>query len=182
MLQELVDLIRDRLLPPTMVSRSITKNIVASGSAHDAGDVLNDVAGGQWLIKNAVSENGGSGYITKAQVHTEVEAQSERIAIQVFTKPVTSTMADDAAAVSPNPTDEPYFEDEIAMPALSARGDGSYSVATPSTVGNIPIAFTCEPNSRDLFLKPITVDATTHTAGERMTIKIKIERLKTAKE
>ena len=179
MLQELINLIRERLFPSTIVNRSITKNIVAGGSTHDAGDVLNDATGGQWRIRNAAKKKGGSGYIVKAQVHTEVEAQSFRTALQVFTQPVTSTMADDAAAVSPNPADEPFFEDEIALPALAARGDGSYAVATPSTVGNLPLAFTCEPGSRDLFIKPIAVDATTFTAGEKLTLKFKIERFET---
>ncbi len=179
MLQELINLIRERLFPPTIVNRSISKQIVASGSVHAAGDVLNDATGGQWRIRDAAKKKGGSGYIMKAQAHTEVEAQDFRIALQVFTSPVTSTMVDNAPAVSPNPADEPFFEDEILLDPLQARGDGSYAVATPSTVGNVPIAFTCEPGSRDLYIKPIAVDATTFTAGEKLTLKFKIERFET---
>ncbi len=179
MLQEILDFLRESIFPPTIVNRSISKLLVAGSSTHDAGDVMNDANAGQWVIKDAARVNGGSGYITKAQAHTQVESQSFRIALQVFTRPVTSTMTDDAAAVSPNPVDEQFFEDEIVLPALASRGDGSYAVATPSTVGNLPLAFTCEPNSRDLYIKPIAIDVTTFTAGEKLTLKFKIERFKT---
>lgn len=180
MLLDLINLIRDRVFPPTMVSISVTKELVASGNTHDAGDYLNDSKVKSWIFRNAAKELGGSGYITKAQVHTEVEAQTERIALQVYTEEPTTTLTDDTAATSPNTTDEAFFEDEILLPALIARGDGSYSVATPGTAGSLPLAFTCEPGSRDLFIAVITLDATTHTATERMTVKLKIERLKTA--
>ena len=90
-------------------------------------------------------------------------------------------MTDDGAADAPNTVDEQSFEDEIAMDPLVARGDGSYAVATPSTSGNLPLAFTCKPDSKSIFLGVITLDPTTFTAGERLTIKMKILRYKTSR-
>ena len=170
------------VMSPTIVNITISKNLIATGSAHAAGDVLNDSLAGQWIIRNAARIKGGSGYITKVQAHTEVESQTFRIAVQVFVAPVTSVLTDNSAAASPNPADEPFFEDEAELPALHGRGDGSFTVATPSTVGNLPLAFTCEPESRALYLNVIAVDATTFTAGERLTLKFKIERYNTARK
>ncbi len=182
MLDKLIKLIKERLFPPSVVSVSVTKAIVAGGSTHEAGDYLNGTDVLAWKFSNMAKENGGSVELVNAKIHTEVEAQSHRIALQVFTLEPTATLTDDAAAASPNVVDEKFFEDEILLPALSARGDGSYAVATPSTVGNLPLIVTCEPDSRDIFLVPITLDATTHTAGEDMTVTLKGVQIKTARD
>ena len=182
MWKELLRLIRERLFPASIVSIKIHKNLVASGSAHSAGDILNDSLSHSWVIPNAAGEPGGSGYITKVQAHTQVESQTFRIASQVYTREPTATMVDNAGAANPNEADEEFFEDEIALPALLSRGDASYTVATPSTVGGLPFAFTCEPGSRDLYLNVIAVSATTFTAGERLDFKFKIERVKTVRD
>ena len=172
--------IRDRLDPPTIKLFRIQKNVGGDG-AHGANDVINDVGASQWIIKNAAAQKGGSGYITQLGINTEVESQTARIAVQVFTKAVTSTLVDDAPCVSPNTNDEPYMEGEITPPALTSRGDGSYTLATPSTVGGLPLGFTCLPSSRDLYLNVIAVDITSFDAGERMIVSGKIERMKTVR-
>ena len=179
MLDKLIKLIKERLFPPSVVTISVTKALVAGGNTHDAGDYLNGPDGLAWKFSNIAGEDGGSVEIVKAQVHTEVESQTERIALHVFTREPGDDLSDDDAAASPIAEDEPFFEDEILMNPLNSRGDGSFVVATPSTVGNLPLVATCEPGSRDLFIVPITIDATTHTAGENMTVKIKAIRLKT---
>ncbi len=179
MLRKLIDLIRERLFPPAMVSIPVSKNLVANGGTHDAGDYLNDATAKSWVLKNAAREKGGSGQIIKFQVYTPVASQTFRTAWQVFTREPITALTDDGAAASPVASDGPFFEDEIAMPALLSRGAASYAVATPSTTGNSPLAFTCLPGSRDLHLAGITLDATTFTAGALLTIKAKIERFKT---
>ena len=45
MLSKLIDLIRERLFPPAIVSISVSKKLVAGGGTHDAGDYINDAAG-----------------------------------------------------------------------------------------------------------------------------------------
>ena len=179
MLRKLIDLIRERLFPPAMVSISVSKQLIANASAHGAGDYLNDTTAQSWVLKNAAREKGGSLYITKFQVIAQPESQTFRTAWQVFTRAPITALTDNGAAASPVVSDEQFFEDEIAVPALLSRGAGSYAVATPSTTGNLPMAVTCLPGSRDLYLAGITLDATTFTATERLTIKVKIERFKT---
>lgn len=165
---------------PSLKKVRVVKYLEANGSAHAAGDVLseNDSAGlgTAWVFKNVVRRNGGSGAIVKAQAETEVESQTHRIAMQVYTKKPTCELDDNAAAVSPTPADAPYFEDEIVIPALSSRGDNSYAVATPSTSGNLPLYFTCEPDSKDLHIVAIAIDATTHTATEYLALTLEIDQ------
>ncbi len=179
MLRKLIDLIRERLFPPALVSVSVSKNLVGSANNHDAGDYINDAVAKSWVLKNIAREPGGSVYITNFKITTEVEGQSFRTAWQVFSREPITALTDDAAATSPAPSDEQFFQGEIAPPALLARGDASYTVATPSTTGNLPMAFTCLPGSRDLHLAGITLDATTFSATERMTITAIAERFKT---
>ncbi len=178
MLKKLIDLIRERLFPLSIVTIEVSKQLIANGSAHAAGDYLNDTTAKSWVLKNIAREKGGSVYITKFQVHTEVESQTFRTAWQVYTREPLTALTDNGAAASPAPAEEAFFEDEIVVPALLSRGDGSYAVATPG-IGNLPFLVTCDKGSRDLHLGAITLDATTFTAGERMTIKVKAERAKT---
>ncbi|KKK60337.1 hypothetical protein LCGC14_3025380, partial [marine sediment metagenome] len=90
MLKTIVRLIRDRLFPPTIVTRTVIKNLEANGSAHAAGDILSETdsagLGTPWVIKNAARKKGGSGIIHKAQLITEVESQTFRVAMQVYTR------------------------------------------------------------------------------------------------
>ncbi len=182
MLKTIIRLLREKLFLPTIVTRVVEKAIEANGSAHAAGDIISETdtagKGTPWIIQNAAKKKGGSGIIHKLQLVTEVESQTFRTAIQVYTKYPNCELDDNAAAASPVAGDEDFFEDEILLPAMISRGDGSYSVATPG-IGNLPLAFTCDPDSRDLYLVMIAVDATGFTATERMILKAKIEQVDT---
>ncbi len=167
------------LIAGKLITSSVKKNLEANGSAHAAGDVLSETdtasAGTAWHFKNVVPYEGGSGYIVKARAETQVESQTYRIALQLYTRnPSGAELDDNAAAASPTPADAPYFLDEILLPDLHSRGDNSYSVATPSTSGNLPLSFTCEGQSRDLWVVAIAVTATTHTATEYLKLELSI--------
>ena len=154
--------------------------IEANGNAHAAGDIMSnndtDGAGLPWIFRDAARIAGGSGRIIQAAADTQVESQEHRIALQVYTKYPTCELDDNAAAASPNPADGPYFVDEIALPALNDRGLNSYAVATPSTVGNLPLTFVCEKGSKDLYVVAITLANTTHTATEWLDLTLYIEQ------
>ncbi|KKM80020.1 hypothetical protein LCGC14_1344130, partial [marine sediment metagenome] len=154
--------------------------IEANGNAHAAGDILSnsdtDTAGLPWIFRDAARIAGGSGHIVQAAADTQVESQTYSIALQVYTKYPTCELDDNAAAASPNPADGPYFVDEIVIPQMSSRGDNSYAVATPSTAGNLPLAFVCENGSRDLYVVAIAVDSTSHTATEWLDLTLYIEQ------
>ena len=154
--------------------------IEALSSAHSAGDIMSNSdtngAGLPWIFRDAARIAGGSGRIVQAAADTQVESQTHRIVLQVYTKYPTCELDDNAGAASPNPADGPYFVDEIALPALNSRGLNSYAVATPSTVGNIPLTFVCEKGSKDLYVVAIALDATTHTATEWLDLTLYIEQ------
>lgn len=158
----------------------VRKQLAAGSSNHDAGDVMSESAtdgvGTAWTFRDAARIPGGSGRIIQATADTQVEGQTHKIALQVYTKYPTCELDDDSSAASPNPTDAPYFVDEILLPALHSRGDNSYTTATPSTAGNLPLTFVCEPGKRQLDLVVIAVEATTHTAGEWLDITLYIEQ------
>ncbi|KKM88888.1 hypothetical protein LCGC14_1254170 [marine sediment metagenome] len=158
----------------------VRKQLEANGSAHAAGDVLSesdsDGVGTAWTFHDVVRVPGGAGRIVQVTADTQVESQDYIIGLQVYTKYPTSELDDNAAAASPNPADGPFMVDEITLPALHSRGDNSYAVSTPSTTGNLPLLFICEPGKRELYLIAIAVTATTHTATEWLDITLYIEQ------
>ena len=95
--------------------------IEANGSAHAAGDIMSnsdtDTAGLPWIFRDAARIAGGGGRIVQAAVDTQVESQTHRIALQVYTKYPTCELDDNAAAASPNPTDGPFLYISTLPPA-----------------------------------------------------------------
>ena len=179
MLQEILEELKAQVNPFRLTRIRVAKDLAANANAHAAGDVLSETdtagAGTPWVFKNAAKVSGGSGYIVQADVNIEPELQTHRIALQVYTKYPTCELDDNAAVNSPNPVDASSFVGEILLPALGSRGANSFAVATPSTTGNLPLAFKCATGSRDLYIVAIAVDATTHTATEEMAVTLLIE-------
>jgi len=117
----------------------LTTKTCASSGAIAADDVVseNGSSGTDWDFKM-----GGTGYITRAVIASATNAITPRGVLQLYTKPPTCTKNDNAASNGPVTADIPYLVGTVAFPAMSDDGTGhSYSVATPSTSGNLPLAF-----------------------------------------
>jgi len=174
-----LDTIEAQTRRPTLISVRTKKDIEANGNAHAAGDVISETdtasSGTAWHFENVVSANGEWGEIYKVIAETEVESQTHRLALQLYTKTPTCELDDNAAAASPTPADSPYFIGEIVLDALKSRGDNSYAVAVPGSK-YLPLPFICEANSRDLWGVVVTLDATTHTATEYLAVEIFIRQ------
>ena len=179
MLAQILKAIQGLFIPRLKVVR-VRKNLEADGSAYSAGDILCETdtngAGTPWIFKNVVRVKGGSGYIVKAQAITEVEDITPRLALQVYTQYPNCELDDNAPAASPITEDTAAFEDEVLLPAMIARGDNSYSVATLGTAGNLPLPFTCQPGSKDLQLIVITVDGITFDATEFLEVVLTVDQ------
>jgi len=66
---------------------------------------------------------------------------------------------------------------KIDFPALESLGTtDSTATATPSTVGNLPLAFKCAAGADDLFGILVTRVAFTQTAGDDMTVILLVEQ------
>ena len=128
------------------------------GAAKTADEVISDDADWDFLF-------GGTGYITKA-IATHNNTLTSRVSLLLFSRPVGGAVNDEAANDNPVSTEQPFYVGRIDFPAFSYNGTGDAStLATPSTVGNLPLAF----DAPILYGVLIAIDATT-TVAEVLTI------------
>jgi len=153
---------------------AVTKALEAA-VAYTANDVLSendtDGQGTAWTFAAIARVNGGSGYITKAEIISESESVTPRITLYLFNAAPTSELDDNAANTAPDSADLAKFIGKIDFPALESVGTtDSMATVTPSTVGGLPLGFTCSSTADDLFGIAVTRDAFTQTATDDLTI------------
>ena len=159
---------------------SVTKALVAA-SAYAAADVLSESAtngvGTAWTFSAIASGNGRSGEVTKAHVISETTALTPRLVLYLFTAAPTCELDDNAANTALLHADQANYVGRIDFPAMSENGTGdSEAIATESTFGNLPLAFTCAATADDLFGVLVTMDAFTQVATDDMIIKLTVRQ------
>jgi len=158
---------------------SVTKALAAAGD-YAAGDVLSESAsaGTAWTFSGMARSTGFSGYITKAHAICETTALTPRLVIFLFTATPTCTLNDNAANTALLHADLANYVGKIDLPAMEDIGTGdSEAIATPSTTGNLPLAFTCASDSNDLYGVVVTRDAITgESAGDDLVIRLTCEQ------
>lgn len=155
-------------------SVSVTKVLVAA-TAYDAADVLSESAtngvGTAWTFSAIARANGTGGYITKAHVISETTAITPRLVLYLFKAAPTCELDDHAANTALLHADLANYIGRIDFPAMSEHGTGdAETLATPSTIGSLPLAFECAAGADDLFGVLVTLDAFTQDAADDMTI------------
>ena len=143
----------------------VSQTMVAD--AKGAGDVISSSAGAgvDWDFAF-----GGTGYITKA-IATHNAAITPNLILFLFSYPPTAVKNDNVANTSPLSADVPYYVGRIDFPAMTYTGTGDAStIATPSTYGNLPLAF----DSNNLYGILVTKDVVTLVA-EALTIQLTAE-------
>ena len=171
-------------VPNVVKQVSFTKAVAAGGdNAEDVTDVLSEstTIGTPWTFADVARETGGSGYITKAIITTQAESQTARLTLFLFTTPnLTCVLNDDVLNTAPDIADIASYQGKIDFPALEmvATASDSNTMCTPSTVGGLPLAFTCATGDASLYGVLVTRDAiTTLTATESVTIALTIEQM-----
>lgn len=156
---------------------SVTKSLV--GGACSAGDILSEStsAGTAWTFSAIARLNGGSGYITKVHAICETTALTPRLVVFIFTVAPTSELDDNKANTALLHADLANYVGKIDLPAMEDIGTGdSEAVATPSTVGNLPMAFTCASDADDLYAVVATRDIVTPTATNDLVLRLTVEQ------
>jgi len=162
------------------ITISVTKSLAAA-TAYDAKDVLSESAsaGASWTFSAIARENGSGGYITKAHVISETTALAPRLTLFLFNAVPTSALNDHAANTAPIAADLAKYIGRINFPAMESSNLGtgmSDSLATPSTYGNLPLAFQCAAGVDDLYGILVTWDAFTQVATKNMTIRLTVDQ------
>ena len=129
---------------------SVTKAIAAAGN-YDAEDVLSESAsaGTAWQFSD-IARKGSRGYITNAKVVSETTGLTPRLTLYLFKAAPTSNLNDRVANTAVLHADLANYVGRIDFMALEDLGGDSEAVVSPSTVGNLPLAFECAPDDGDL--------------------------------
>jgi len=156
-----------------------TTKALASASAYHAEDVLSESAsaGTDWDFDTVGKVNGGTGYIVKAQAICETTAVTPRLTLFLFNAASTSAVNDHAANTALVHADLANYIGKIDFGAMEDLGTGdSEVVASPSTTGNLPLAYNCASADDALYGILVTRDVFTNTATNDMTIKLVVEQ------
>lgn len=161
--------------------RVSTTKALASATAYDAEDVLSESAsngvGTDWDFDAVGKVNGGTGYIVKAQAICETTAVTPRLTLFLFNAAPTCELDDHAANTALLHADLANYIGKIDFPAMEDLGTGdSESVASPSTYGNLPLAFNCASADDALYGVAVTRDAFTNTATNDLTLTLVCEQ------
>lgn len=162
-----------------LVTVSVTKEIQDSASAaYGAEDVVSEASssGTAWTFSAIAKVNNGTGYIVKAQVISETTALTPRMTLYLFNATPTSELDDLASNTALLHADLAKYQGKIDFPAMEDVGGDSEAIATPSTTGNLPLAFQCATAADDLIGILVTRDIFTQGAAKDITVVLTVEQ------
>ncbi len=160
----------------------VAKVIESTIGPFGANDVVNDDAcettATYWTFSDMALHVGGGGRVVSASIFSESENISPRLTLYLFNAAPTGIMATNSVNTNPVPADRSKYVNQIDFPALDAVSSGvsSISVATPSTVGNLPLSFQCGAALADLYGVLVTRDAFTQTDTDDIEIVLMVEQ------
>ena len=162
----------------SIITVAVTQALAAA-TAYHANDVMCSSAatGVQWTFAAIFRANTTYGRIVKATLQSQSENVVPECVAYVFNAAATTVDEDHAANTNPDAADLANYIGKVDFPALESLGTtDSVAVCTPSTYGNLPLAFTCSSTADDLFGVLVTRDAFTQTATDDITIKLTAEQ------
>lgn len=155
--------------------------IDASDGAYTAGDVVGTdnctTTSTYWTFTECTWKNGGKGYIVGATLTNETENQAVQYDLFLFNAAPTGETTDNAANTNPIKADRAKYLGKIEFPTSVAKGATvmTYTQASPSTTGNLPVAFQCGSTVDDLYGILVTNTAYTQTPTDDIEITLLIE-------
>ena len=157
----------------------LAKAIDASIGAYGAKDIVNDtdcsVTATAWEFLNMAADVGGYGVIDFASLVNETENQAVRYELLLFDTSPTGALEDNTTNDNPLKADRSKYLGRISLPSTIANGAtvASTTLASPSTVGNLPFFYKCAAASTSLFGVLITLDVYTQTATDDIEIALR---------
>lgn len=134
------------------------------------------------VFSNVVKSPGEHGVIFGARLFNETENQAVQYDLHLFTRPPEGEVRDNWPNTNPIKTDKTTYIGKIPFPFTEANGVtvASTTEASPSTTGNLPKPFKCEPELKDIYFVLVTNTVYTQTAGDAIDITLILEQPKLA--
>lgn len=168
---------------PNVITIRTSKVIDASIGAYAIGDVVNDddcsTTATYWTFLKVARTNGGSGKIIGASIFNETENLAVGYDFFLFNAAPTGQLTDNSANTNPIKGDMAKFIGKIEFPTSVAKGAtiATTSIASPSTsMGNLPLPFTCTATVDDIYGVLVTRSAYTQTATDDIEIALRIKQ------
>ena len=165
-----------------LVKSTDSKTLVADGN-YLANDVLSEskTAGLVWTFTNVARAVGAGGYIVRAHImfskNGGITAITPTTTLFLFSALPTSMLNDNEPNTAVLDADKASYIGKIDFPALSNIGGSPEAVCTPSTPGNLPIAFLCGAALTSIYgILVITTAETAETAATIVTITLEAEQ------
>lgn len=120
-----------------------TKTRPADTDAYSAEDVVSEsAANGAGTAFIFALPPRSSGYLTEGRIQVKTAGVTAAFTLFLFNALPTSELDDNAANTAPDYEDLSSYQGRIDFPGMSdLGGDSSWSQATPSTAGGLPIRF-----------------------------------------
>ncbi len=163
---------------PSKILTKVSLTKVLVGGVCSAEDVLSEatsVAATSLVFTVVGRYNVGSGFIVRAQALCETTNVTPRLSLYLFNALPTSELRDNVANTAVLNADIGNYVGRIDFPAMDDLGGDSSALCTPSTYGNLPLAFTCGSSTTSLWGILVTRDIVTPGAADDMTIILQVE-------
>lgn len=159
---------------------TVEKTRPADTTAYSAEDVVSESdtngEGTAWAFSIPFGKR-SAGYITKAIIQTKKASVTASFTLFLFNVTPTSELDDNAANTAPDYEDLAGYQGRIDFPGMEdLGGDSSWSQATPSTAGQLPLMFQCAAADDRLFGILVTRDAFTPSSDQEFAIKLGFQR------
>jgi len=158
--------------------RTITGSLSGRGlGTYSANDVISDsTASGTAIAFAAIARaNGQRGYITKAKISLGTSGITPRLDLLLFNTAPGSGLNDNVANILVGAAEQSTYQGRIEFVGLDNAGSGySESIATPNTVGGVPLSFDCASGADDLYGVLVARTAYNPISAEEFTVRLKI--------
>jgi len=178
-IQDIVDALKELIVPSIVRTAKDERSLTAAGD-YAAEDVLSNSATAgvatAWEFSGLVRKPGGKCLLIGAKAMLQTTNLTPRLSLYLFSAKPTSELRDNVANTAVLYADRRFYLGQIDLPALEDLGGMSVAIASPSTTGNLPIAFTCEPGDSKIYAIVVTRDAiTAEVAGDTLAIELQGE-------
>ena len=163
---------------PSILTITVTKALAAAAN-YDAEDVLSESAGTgtAWTFAQAARSNGGSGAILAVYDIFQTTNLTPRLTVYWYKATPTCVLNDNVANTSVKNADKANYLGRTDISTMEDLGGISESIATPSTVGNLPLVFTCASDADDIIGVVVTRDGfSDEIATDELSIVIVVEQ------
>lgn len=177
MLDEMLEVLRGHWTPKLVVVTD--EKTVRSDGAYEAEDVVSEstTIALPWYFANMARKPGGSGHIICSLITAETTNIAAWLTLYLYTAIPICELNDDVQNTGPRVEDRHKYVGRIDHPACSDLGTSmSETMATPSTVGNLPMPFVCAPTISGLYGVMVIRNAVDLADRTLLTVRLTVEQ------